>query len=580
MENYRSLPAVIMINESKCNHCLACISACPVKFCNDASGDFVKINHDLCIGCGECLKACTQNARYGIDDTKTFFNDLKTGVPMVAIVAPAVASNFPGQYLNLNGFLKKLGVQAVFDVSFGAELTIKTYLNHIENNKAKCVIAQPCPAIVSYIETYKPNLLKYLAPADSPMLHTAKMIKEFYPHLANHKIAVISPCYAKKREFADTGYCDYNVTMNKLHDHIKHSGLQLGSYPATEYDNPPAERAVLFSTPGGLRDTAERWMPGISGKIRKIEGPNTIYHYLNDLENAILSGKAPLVIDCLNCEMGCNGGTATINNKANADELEYYVEQRKRKAQQKYLDENNTDQPVKDKKWFGKAQKTKLTPDQINHKIIGQHINNFWQEGLYGRSYHDRSFNNSYNKISERALQDCYKRLLKSSPADHKNCSACGYGSCEKMATALHYGLTKEENCCYYQQKINLQLLEQEKEVNRKIQDFQKLISESLDSQKFIARFEPVATAIQSMSRQSNLLAINAAVEAARAGDVGKSFAVVAEEVRRLAGQSHTEAERIVPLVEEIKAEIDTAFGQLQTILENISDTSSNTSRP
>ncbi|MBN2063988.1 MAG: hypothetical protein JW745_04220 [Sedimentisphaerales bacterium] len=366
--------------------------------------------------------------------------------------------------------------------------------------------------------------------------------------------------------------------MNKLHEYIKHSGIQLGSYPSIEYDNPPAERAVLFSTPGGLRDTAERWLPGISSKIRKIEGPHTIYHYLDNLENAILNGKAPLVIDCLNCEMGCNGGTATINSKASADELEYYVEQRKRKAQHKYLESEN-DQPIKSRKWFSKTEDVKQTTNQMYQKKIGQHIDNFWQEGLYGRSYQDRSANNSYNKISEKALQESYKRLLKTSPADHKNCSACGYGSCEKMATALHYGLTKEDNCCYYQQKINLLLLEQEKEVNRKIQDFQKLISESLDSQKFIARFEPVATAIQSMSRQSNLLAINAAVEAARAGDVGKSFAVVAEEVRRLAGQSHTEAERIVPLVKEIKAEIDTAFAQLQTILENISDTSNSTVR-
>ena len=109
---------------------------------------------------------------------------------MVAVVAPAVASNFPNLYLNLNGWLKQMGVQATFDVSFGAELTVKSYLEHAKTDPGT-IIAQPCPAIVSYIEIYRPELLPYLAPADSPMLHTIKMIKTFYPQYAQHEVAVI-----------------------------------------------------------------------------------------------------------------------------------------------------------------------------------------------------------------------------------------------------------------------------------------------------------------------------------------------------------------------------------------------------
>ena len=50
-------------------------------------------------------------------------------------MAPAIASNFPDTYLNINGWLRSLGVEAVFDVSFGAELTVKSYLEHIKANK-------------------------------------------------------------------------------------------------------------------------------------------------------------------------------------------------------------------------------------------------------------------------------------------------------------------------------------------------------------------------------------------------------------------------------------------------------------
>ena len=58
------------------------------------------------------------------DVFERFFNDLKRGVPMVTVIAPAIAASFPTTYLNLNEWFKKQGVSANFDVSFGAELTI------------------------------------------------------------------------------------------------------------------------------------------------------------------------------------------------------------------------------------------------------------------------------------------------------------------------------------------------------------------------------------------------------------------------------------------------------------------------
>jgi ferredoxin len=95
----------------------------------DASGEKILINHDMCIGCGNCIAVCTHKARTIIDDTPRFLNDLKKGTKMIAIVAPAVASVFPDKFLNLNGWLKSLGVDAFFDVSFGAELTVISYLD-------------------------------------------------------------------------------------------------------------------------------------------------------------------------------------------------------------------------------------------------------------------------------------------------------------------------------------------------------------------------------------------------------------------------------------------------------------------
>lgn len=263
-----ALPKVVDVIPEKCVNCQACIKVCPVKYCNDASGDYVKVIPELCVGCGECLFACTHGARIPVDDFEAFMNDLKRGEKMVAIVAPGVAANFPN-YLKLNGWLKSLGVEAFFDVSFGAELTIKSYVEHIKQNNPKTVIAQPCPALVTFIEIYHPELLEYLAPADSPMLHTIKMVKEFYPKYRNHKVAVISPCVAKKREFYETKLGDYNVTFASIYNYLKNNRINLESYPEVPFENPPAERAVEFSTPGGLMKTALRDVPNLEGHIRK-----------------------------------------------------------------------------------------------------------------------------------------------------------------------------------------------------------------------------------------------------------------------------------------------------------------------
>lgn len=564
----------LCIGCNKCIRACSCMGACQTV--EEEGNPRIEVDVARCIGCGACIDACEHHAREFNDDTDRFFEDLKKGVKISLLLAPAFKANYPSEYESVLGGLKKLGVNRIISISFGADITTWGYLNYVQQTGFKGGISQPCPAVVGYIERYAPELIPKLFPVQSPMMCGAIYARKEMG--VTDKLAFISPCIAKKAEIDDPnnkGIISYNVTFEHLMKYVRENNIR-GSLASDEIEY---GLGSIYPMPGGLKENVY-WFLGEDVYIRQIEGEKHVYEYLDKHKEQIAKGtNRELFIDALNCGMGCLYGTAVEKGKAQTDEALYNVHVIK-------------EQCKKDNK--ASAWSRKLTPTQRLSKLNKQFAKLDLND--YLRKYTDRSAECSYKIPSKSELEDIYKDMDKTTPESKCiNCECCGYATCELMATAIFNGFNKKENCIHYVKSVVEKKREQEAELaatireeKDKILEQQEVVADTLENvnEMFEGLYQSVedmvkgnesnaeeSTAITSeiqnvanfceeldvamteigglieelsnnneevvsIASQTNLLALNASIEAARAGEAGRGFAVVADEINTLAQNS------------------------------------------
>lgn len=138
---------------------------------------------------------------------------------------------------------------------------------------------------------------------------------------------------------------------------------------------------------------------------------------------------------------------------------------------------------------------------------------------------------------------DSANQIMTIAQAMSEQVTQISQSACDVSNTAANTSQSAEQGSLAVAQTV-----EQMNKIGKNTGATQDTIAELTKSSRGIRE---MVTLISSIAGQTNLLALNAAIEAARAGEQGRSFAVVAEEVRKLAEESNQAAQQIGVLVEK-----------------------------
>jgi len=249
--------AVIYTIRDKCRSCYACIRTCPAHAIRVQEG-LAEVIKENCISCGNCIKVCSQGAKRLESDTGNVWILLGQPPLPIAILGASFPAAYPGvRPGQLVAALKRLGFGEVVEVAFGGELVAREYRRLLDGDVTRPLISSNCPAVVTYIEKYYPELLDNLTPVVSSIIAMGRVIKESYK--PGSKVVFIGPCVAARAEREDprvAGAIDAVITFGELEELFTQKDIVVEMQEDMPTTGPRPNRARMGSFPGSYVMTA------------------------------------------------------------------------------------------------------------------------------------------------------------------------------------------------------------------------------------------------------------------------------------------------------------------------------------
>lgn len=328
------------INQEKCIECGKCSAVCPFEAISDVKRPCITsckikainietdtkkaiINQDECINCGACVSRCPFGAitdkSHVLDIMKLIHNsNNNTKYKVYCIVAPAIAAQFPDAELdNIVTAIKQLGFYQVVEAAIGADI-IADYESKLLEEELKTknfITSSCCPAFVRYIKIKYPELIDNISTAVSPMIATARLIKNSDK---DAKVVFIGPCVAKKAESAQDNLSDdinYVMSFEELVAYLDAYEIEPSQCESSPLDN-ASYFGRIFARSGGVTEAIRN---SAAKQNLDLELRPVVCNGLEECDRALKLAKLGKLngnfIEGMACIGGCVNGPVSLFKK-------------------------------------------------------------------------------------------------------------------------------------------------------------------------------------------------------------------------------------------------------------------------
>lgn len=400
------MPSIIETVSANCQDCYRCVRVCPIGAIRVEGGQ-ARVDSALCVQCGTCVRECPQHAKVIHSSLSEVKAMIERGDSVAASVAPSFAAVYDGwRATRLPAALRRLGFSTVSETAEGAKAVAEASLQQQGTSITTC-----CPAVVSYIEKYRPQLLPLLMPIASPMVAHGRMLKA--RHGSHTKVVFIGPCAAKKYEALQRDAkdaIDAVLTFDELDNWLAEEDISLSTCLESGFETygDPGD-ARLFALEGGLLKTAAIHADAGDAGVLRVSGAKDVLALLDTPPGA----WQYTLVEPLFCDGGCIGGPCMPAGEG------LFA------ATKKVIDFSNQALSMP-----GDSPEVSLTT-----------------------TFTAKPVDALLPPVSEAQIEQILESTGKTEAESRLDCGACGYETCRENAIAVARGLAEPGMCVSYTRK-------------------------------------------------------------------------------------------------------------------------------